>query len=94
MLREEPNLFRIFIYGDIDHRRERVAERHPEIKSSQVMDVIAKTDKRRASYYNFYTGNKWGKYDNYDMAINSSTFGIDETARIITAAIQRLMADQ
>jgi hypothetical protein len=63
VLREEPNLFRIFIYGDIDHRQERVKARHPEIKSSQVIDVITKTDKRRASYYNFYTGNKWGKMD-------------------------------
>ena len=94
VLREEENLFRIFIYGDIDHREARVLERHPEIKKSQVIDIISKTDKRRASYYNFYTGNKWGKFDNYDMAINSSTFGVDETARIITAAIQRLMADQ
>ena len=94
VLREEPNLFRIFIYGDIDHRRERVRERHPELKSSQIIDVISKTDKRRASYYNFYTGNKWGKFENYDMDINSSTLGVDETARKITAAIQKLMADQ
>ena len=93
VLREEPGLFRIFIYGDLDHRQQRVMARHPEIKTSQVIDVINKTDKRRASYYNFYSGNKWGKYDNYDMAINSSTFGIDETARIITAAVQKLMDD-
>lgn len=94
VLRDEPSLFRIFIYGDLDHRQERVKARHPEIKSSQVIDVINKTDKRRASYYNFYTGNKWGKFDNYDMAINSSTFGTEETARIISAAIKRLLEDQ
>ena len=93
VLRDEPSLFRIFIYGDLDHRRERVKERHPELKSSQVIDVINKTDKRRASYYNFYTGNKWGKYDNYDMAINSSTFGIDETAELIAAAVKKLIED-
>jgi cytidylate kinase len=93
VLRDEPNLFRIFIYGDLDHRQKRVMERHPEIKSSQVIDVINKTDKRRASYYNFYTGNKWGKFDNYDMAINSSTFGIEETAKLISAAIEKLIED-
>ena len=93
VLREEPNIFRIFIYGDLDHRQARVKERHPEIKSSQIVDVINKTDKRRASYYNFYTGNKWGKYDNYDMAINSSTLGIDETARLITAAVTKHIED-
>ena len=91
VLREEKNVLRLFIYGDIEHRRQRVAERHPELKSSQIIDTINKTDKRRSSYYNFYTGNKWGKYDNYDMAINSSTLGIEGTAQIIVAAIKDLM---
>ncbi len=93
VLRNEPNLFRIFVYGDIDHRRERVSQRHPELKPSAVIDTITKTDKRRASYYNFYTGNKWGKYENYDMAINSSTLGIDETAKIIAAAAKKLVEE-
>ena len=93
VLREEENVFRLFIYGDLEHRKERVQSRHPELKSSQIIDVINKTDKRRASYYNFYTGNKWGKYDNYDMAINSSTLGIDETAELIAACARKLMEE-
>ncbi len=91
VLRDEAGLLRLFIYGDIDHRQTRVAERHPELKSSQIIDVINKTDKRRASYYNFYTGNKWGKYDNYDMAINSSTLGIEGTADLICACVESLL---
>ena len=91
VLREEKDIFRLFIYGDIEHRRARVAARHPEIKTSQIVDVINKTDKRRASYYNFYTGNKWGKYDNYDMAINSSTLGIEGTAQVIAACAKKII---
>ena len=91
VLRDVEGVFRLFIYGDLEHRKARVALRHPEIKSSQVIDVINKTDKRRASYYNFYTGNKWGKYDNYDMAINSSTLGIEGTAQLIAASAKKLM---
>ena len=91
VLRNEENLFRIFVYGDLEHRQERVATRHPELKPSQIIDVINRTDKRRSSYYNFYTGNKWGKYDNYDMAINSSTLGILGTAEIIAAYAKKLM---
>ena len=90
VLRDEPNVLRLFIYGDLDHREERVAKRHPELKSSQIIDVINKTDKRRSSYYNFYTGNKWGKYDNYDMAINSSTLGVEGTAQLIIACAKKL----
>ena len=93
VLKDEKNVFRLFIYGDLEHRKARVAMRHPEIKSSQIVDVINKTDRRRASYYNFYTGNKWGKYDNYDMAINSSTLGIEHTAQVIYASALKLMED-
>lgn len=93
VLRDEPNLLRIFVYGDLEHRKERVAERHPELKSSQVIDAINKTDKRRSSYYNFYTGNKWGKYDNYDLAVNSSSVGIDGTARLIAALAKEKMGE-
>ncbi len=93
VLRDEKNLLRIFIYGDLDHRQARVAERHPELKSGQIIDVINKTDKRRSSYYNFYTGNKWGKYDNYDIAINSSTLGIEGTAKLICACAEKILED-
>ena len=94
VLRDEEKLFRIFIYGDLDHRAERVAKRHPELKSNQIIDVISKTDKRRASYYNFYTGNKWGKYDNYDIAINSSTLGIEGSADLIVSCINKLLESE
>ena len=93
VLRDEENVLRIFVYGDLDHRQARIAERHPELKSSQIVDVITKTDKRRSSYYNFYTGNKWGKFDNYDMAINSSTLGLDGAADIIVACAKKLLGE-
>ena len=93
VLRDEENLFKVFIYADLDHRQERIAKRHPELKSGQIIDVISKTDKRRASYYNFYTGNKWGKYDNYDIAINSSTLGIEGSAELIIASVKRMLAE-
>ena len=93
VLRDEENILRLFIYGDLDHRQARVRERHPEIKTTQIIDVINKTDKRRSTYYNFYTGNKWGKYDNYDIAINSSTLGIEGTAQIIAASAKKLIEE-
>ena len=82
VLREHPDRLSVFIYADLDTRKKRVAERHG-IKESEAIDIINKTDRRRASYYNFYTGNKWGKYDNYHIAINSAVLGIEGTARLI-----------
>ena len=93
VLREEENLLRIFIHGDLPHRKERVAQRHPELKPSAVIDAINKTDRRRSSYYNFYTGNKWGKFDHYDLIVNSSTLGIEGSAHMIASCARELMQD-
>ena len=93
VLRNHPHRLSFFIYSDFETRVQRVMQRQ-ELSRAQAEAKINKTDKKRINYYNFYTGNKWGKFDNYDMAINSSTFGIEETARIITAAIEKLVADQ
>lgn len=83
VLRDHPRRISIFIYADLATRIKRVAERH-SLSESAAKDLIAKTDKRRANYYNFYTGQKWGKYDNYHMSLDSSLLGIDGTAKLIT----------
>ena len=93
VLRDEKDILRIFVYADVDFRTNRTKERHPELKDGQVFDVINKTDKRRSSYYNFYTGNKWGKLDHYDMALNSSTLGIVGAAESIIAAAKRMLEE-
>lgn len=92
VLRKDPARLSVFIYGDLECRKKRVAERH-SITEAAAIDVINKTDRRRASYYNFYTGGKWGKYDNYHLAINSSCLGIEGTAQII-AQMARLKGEE
>ena len=82
VLRDHPDRLSVFIYADLNARKQRVSERHG-IKESKALDIINKTDRRRASYYNFYTGRSWGKYDNYHIAINSTVLGIEGTARLI-----------
>lgn len=91
VLRDESNILRVFVFGDLDHRKERVMQRHPDVTSAQVVDIINKTDKRRSSYYNFYTGQKWGKFDNYDLTVNSSTLGIDGVVNSIVDIAKKMM---
>ena len=91
-LADNPNRLSLFIHAPLDVRIARVAERQ-EVSLEKARVLINKTDKRRASYYNFYTGNKWGKYDNYDMAVNSSTLGIEGTAQIIYACVKKLIEE-
>ena len=94
VLRDHPKRLSIFVYGDLPHRKQRVMDRHEGITEAQAIDLINKTDRRRSSYYNFYTGNKWGKYDNYHLAVNSSLLGIDKTAELIADMARLLMKQE
>lgn len=83
VLRDNPRHISVFIYAKLEDRIRRVMKRH-ELSEGDARNLIAKTDKRRANYYNFYTGQKWGKYDNYHMSLDSSLLGIDGTAKLIS----------
>ena len=90
ILRNYENRLSVFIYADIDERKKRISEKNPTLSQGEILDLINKTDKKRASYYNFYTGGKWGKYDNYHLALDSGKLGIEGCAKIIAEAIKTL----
>lgn len=82
VLREHPCRLSVFIYADEACRIKRIMERH-DLPENKAIEKMNKIDRRRASYYNFYTGQKWGRYENYSLAVNSSILGIDGTAKMI-----------
>ena len=45
--------------------------------------MVIKTDKRRANYYNYFTGGKWGKAENYDLILNTSRMDLDKIVEVI-----------
>ena len=88
VLRDRPHVISIFIYADTASRIKRISEHH-NLSEEAAKDLVAKTDKRRINYYNFYTGRKWGKFDHYSMSINSEVLGIDGTAQLIADTIKQ-----
>lgn len=84
VLRNYDNRLSIFIYADMDCRIRRIAEVN-QVSENEARDMIKKTDKRRVNYYNFYTGRKWGSFENYHASFNSSVLGIEKTAQAIVA---------
>ena len=64
----------------------RIQEQY-EVPEAKVKDVAIKTDKQRASYYNYYTSKKWGDLKSYDLCIDSSILGIDGTVELIKQAV-------
>lgn len=72
----------IFIYADIEKRIEHIMNIE-NLKEDKAKDYILKVDKKRASYYNYYTSEKWGTKAYNDMLIDSTFIGIDGCVSII-----------
>lgn len=76
VLKDEPNVVNFFVSGNMFEKKRRILERY-DIEKNKVEDFIKKTDKRRASYYNYYTDMKWGEARHFDLCVNSSRSGIE-----------------
>ena len=60
-----------------------------KVTQEEAKSLIQKTDKRRASYCEYYASKKWGAVDGYDFCLNSSALGLGGTVELI-----RSMVDQ
>ena len=85
-LAEFPNVVNVFLHADLQDRIVRIARRH-DLTDAKAKDLIIKTDKRRASYYNYYTSKKWGEAAGYDLSLNTATLGIDGTIHMIREVV-------
>ena len=86
-LEDYPECINIFIHANIKARVER-ATRLYGLPKERAEDAVIKIDKKRASYYNFYSSKKWGDINNYHFDIDSSVVGIDNTVKIIKEFIE------
>lgn len=83
------NVVKVFITADFDRRVQTVMERNA-LSQAQAKDMIIKTDKRRANYYSYYTGDKWGKADKYDLVVSTDKIGNEGAAKLIADYIALL----
>lgn len=89
-LEDHKNVFNVFIYADRDARIKHVMERDNIAKESDAWDVINKSDKRRANYYNYYSNKKWGDARTYDLCIKSNLLSVDDCADTIIDMADRV----
>lgn len=87
ILREEPNAISIFITADIESRIDNVSKRMGIDKEAARKFIEDKEDER-SKYYNYYTGKKWGHASSYDLCVDSSILGIEQTAEFIANFIK------
>ena len=81
-LEDNKDCISVFIHADMEHKIRRIAQKF-HLSDAKAKELIVKTDKKRTSYYNYYSNKKWGEADSYNLSIDSSICGIDGTVELI-----------
>ena len=86
ILKDRDDVMNVFIHGDMPEKIQRIMDLH-NVEEKEAVKMMADTDKRRMTNYNFYTDQKWGKAANYMLCLNSSQFGYDKCESIIIECV-------
>lgn len=86
ILREREDLLSVFVHAPVEFRAQR-AQKVYEKEAGNMQDFVKKKDKKRASFYNYFSQNKWGDARHYHLAI-SSVYGVDFAVNILKQAAE------
>lgn len=91
LLADRKDVLRVFIHAPLEAREERVASYSLAWSPREVTKYIRLEDKRRASYYRYYTGEEWRDAAGYDLSLNSGELGEEGCVRRILDVLPRLL---
>ena len=84
ILRGHPGLLSVFLHSPVENRVKRIKKRGDAISEEEALEMAQKHDRRRESFYNYYTGDKkWGVADNYHLCLDTSLLDNETVADII-----------
>ena len=87
ILKDRDDVLNVFIHGDMPEKIKRITGLY-NVKEKKAVKMMADTDKRRRTNYNFYTDQNWGKASNYTLCLNSSQLGYDRCEMIIMECVK------
>ena len=87
ILRDREDILNVFIHGNMPEKVQRICKLY-HVTEAEAVKIMADTDKRRMTNYNFYTEQKWGKASNYTLSLNSSELGYDMCEKIIMDCVR------
>jgi hypothetical protein len=88
VLRDFGNVVNVFITASMKYRIDQIMNKQ-HLDHDAAQRYIEQKESDRASYYNYYTGKKWGHAESYDLCIDSSVLGLMETEKIIAEFIRK-----
>ena len=92
VLRDRPDLFSVFLRAPVEWRIRHATEFY-QIDQKTAATQVTNQDKRRTNYYNYFTGEKWGRSEHYHMVLDTSRLGIDGTVVLLSAMAEQLASE-
>jgi len=89
VLRDHPRCINVFVHAPIEECVKRIMNRGDSLTEQQARSLAEKTNKLRASYYNFYTDKTWGDAKTYDLTVDSSKMPMDDVADVVCDYVRR-----
>ena len=87
ILKDHADCLTAFIHAKKAKRAKRIVEVYGETEVA-IEKRIRDKDKRRAVYYEFYTGQTWGLAENFHVALDSGELGIERCVDILADLYQ------
>lgn len=88
VLRDFENVVNVFITASMDFRVD-IVSKVKQLDAEHARKLIEHVESRRAQYYNYYTGKRWGAAESYDLCIDASILGLEETEKLIADYIRK-----
>jgi len=88
VLRDRSNVVSVFITASLEFRIQQVMTKE-HLDHAAARRFIEQRETTRASYYNYYTGKKWGSAASYDLCIDASVLGLQATEKLIGDFIRK-----
>jgi len=89
VLRDSCPVLSVFLHAPLHDRAQRIVSRGDCETIEQAEKLADKVNRSRAEYYNFYTDREWGNAQSYDLSIDTTLLGIDDTAKLIAQLARR-----
>lgn len=90
ILKDRKDVVNIFVYSSDEKFKITRKVEFAGLDEKKALKLMRKKDKERAAYYNYYTNKVWGSRESYDLMIDSSKLGIENTIKFIKDYIKYL----
>lgn len=87
ILKDKKDVLKVYLYSSLDDKINRVTKYY-DIDKDKALNAINKVNKERKKHYKYYTNTTLDDYNNYDLVLDVSKFGVEKTADIISNIVK------